>query len=244
MPYTTYELITDAYYLSGIVSRGLQTLTPLQSTDGLNRLNGFLQIKGSESKQIQYYTVYNSQFVAGQEIYFIPNLIEIDTFAFFLQDPVSPPTNSVRFELQNLSRYEYFAVPRPEHVETIPYSWHLERTLGGSNVYVYFIPNTNYNYQITGKFALQNVAINQDLSTVYDGWYLEYMRYGLALYLCEWNGIAAPASVAKTFAEMEASLTTLSPVDFTLRKLSYFRSIGGLNWGDVNYGKGWRGGSY
>jgi hypothetical protein len=243
MPITTYNLISDAYYLSGITSRGLQTLTEQQVTDGLNRLNGFLQIKGSETKQIQYYTVYNSNFIAGQEIYFIPNLIEIDTFTFFLQNPVEPGQNAVRFELEHLSRYEYFAYPRPENVETIPYSWHMERTMGGCNVYVYFIPNINYNYQITGKFALANVTINQDLSTVYDGWYLEYMRYGLAMYLCEWNGIKAPASIQKTFSEMEASLTTLSPYDFTLRKMAYFRTGGGLTWGDVNYAHGWRGGA-
>lgn len=240
MPYTSQELITNSYYLSGIVARNLQTPTWDQINDGLYRLNGFLNIKGSETKQIPYYQTTYGNFIAGQQVYSFPNLVEIDTFAFYLQ-PGGPSANGVRFEMLNISRYEQFAVPRPENVSSLPYSWHLERTTSGSDVYVYFIPNQNYEYILTGKYALLSTTLNQDLSTVFDGWYIEYLTYGLAIYLCEWNNIVPPPSVMTTFKEMEASLTTLSPIDFTLRKIQYFKTGGGLNWGDVNYGRGWRG---
>jgi hypothetical protein len=240
VPYTTRELITDAYYISGIVSRNFQTPTEDQISDGLNRFNGFLQIKGAQTELIPYYSVVEGQFVPDQEIYFIPNLLEIDTFAFFLSDPNNPSNNTVRFQMEPYSRYQYFQTPRAENIESLPYTWHLERTLGGANVYVYFIPNQAYNYQLTGKFALATTDLNQDLSQVYDGWYIEYLKYGLAIYLCEWRQVTPPASVVATFNGIESYTRGLGKIDMTFRKLSYFRSGGGLNWGDVNYGHWWR----
>ena len=238
--YTSRQLIIDAYYLSGIVGRNYEFTSGDEINDGLDRLNDFLQIKGAETKFIQYYDTYESNFVIGQEIYFIPNLVEIDTFTFFLTNPYQSATTTVRFQMENLTRQEYFAYPRAEGVQSLPYTWHLERTLGGANIYVYFLPREPYLFQLTGKFALSNTALNQDLNQIYDGWYQTYLKYGLAIWLCEWRSVVPPLSLVKTFEKMEQSLSTLSPFDFTLRKLDYFRSSGGLNWGDVNYGKGFR----
>jgi hypothetical protein len=238
--YTSRQLIIDAYYLSGIVGRNYEFTTGDEINDGLDRLNDFLQIKGSETKLIQYYDKIEDNFVIGQEKYFIPNLVEIDTFTFFLTNPYQSAATTVRFQMENLSRQEYFAYPRAEGVEALPYTWHLERCLGGANIYVYFLPIQPYLYQLTGKFALTNTALNQDLNQIYDGWYQTYLKYGLAIWLCEWRSVVPPASVVKTFEQMEQSLSTLSPFDFTMRKLEYFRSSAGLSWADVNYGKGWR----
>lgn len=239
MAFTTAQLIIESYYLSGIVSRDFQSVSGSQINDGLDRLNDFITIKGADTKLIPYFSVVNGNFIIGQEIYFIPNLVSIDTLTFFLPNP-SSAKSSIRFQMENLSREEYFAVPRAENIETLPYTWHLERTYGGSNLYVYFLPNQPYLYQLTGKFALLNTTLNQDLSLIYDEWYIAYLKYGLAIYLCEWRSVGVPASVRNTYDYMEQKLTTLSPMDFTHRKLEYFASGGGLNWGDVNYGKGWR----
>jgi hypothetical protein len=238
--YTTRQLIIDSYYLSGIVGRNYEFTTGDEINDGLDRLNDFLQIKGAETKFIQYYTKFEDNFVIGQEVYFIPNLVEIDTFTFFLTNPYQTSTTTVRFQMENLSREEYFAYPRAEGVKSLPYTWHMERCLDGCNIYVYFLPVQPYLFQITGKFALLNTGLNQDLSQLFDGWYLTYLKYGLAIWLCEWRSVTPPLSVVKTFEQMEQSLSTLSPFDFTLRKLEYFATGGGLNWGDITYGKGWR----
>jgi len=240
MAYLTRQLIIDAYYLSGIVSRTLETVSGDEINDGLARLNDFLTIKGADTKLIPYYTEVNSNFVTGQEIYFIPNLVEIDTLTFFLPNPSSSPQSTIRFEMEELSREEYFAVPRAENIKTLPYIYHLERTFGGSNLYVYFLPNEPYAYQMWAKFSLLKTDLNQDLSLIYDEWYLAYVKYGLAIWLCEWRSVQPPASLTQTFFNMEQKMTTLGVIDFTHRKLEWFKRGAGLNWGDVNYGHGWR----
>jgi len=72
MPYTSQMLITNAYYLSGIVSRGLETVTNEQLNDGLFRLNSFLAMKSADTGLIPYYQVVNGNFIAGQQQYFFP----------------------------------------------------------------------------------------------------------------------------------------------------------------------------
>jgi hypothetical protein len=240
MAYYTRQLIIDAYYLSGIVSRTLETVNGDELNDGLERLNDFLTIKGADTKLIPYYTEVNSNFITGQEVYFIPNLVEIDTLTFFLPNPSDSPQATIRFQMLELSREEYFAVPRAENVSTLPYIYHLERVYGGSNLYVYFLPNEPYAYQMWGKFSLLATTFNQDLSLIYDEWYLAYLKYGLAIWLCEWRSVQPPASLTQTFYNMEQKMTNLGIIDFTHRKLQWFKRGGGLNWGDANYGHGWR----
>lgn len=240
MAYISQELISKAYSLSGIVGEGYQTLTAQQIQTGLERLNGFIQIKGGKTKLISYYKDVMSQLEVGIEKYFLPGLVELSTITFFLNsDPNSQGATSVRFPMQQMTQYQYFATARAEKIITLPYCWHLERVMGGANLYVYFLPDKPYVYQIIGKYALNSTTLNQDLSLIYDEWYLEYLRYGLAIYLCEWNGIIPPPSVEKTFREIEQDVTTLNPIDFTFRKRMYFGNRGGMNWGTVNYGKGW-----
>jgi len=238
MAYTTRELITDAYYLSGIVSRNFQTVTGEEINDGLSRLNFFLQDKGSDIELIPYYSEVQGNFIVGQEKYFIPNLVKIDTLAYYLTNPND--TASVRMQMEEFSRYQYFETPRVEHVNTLPMWYHLERALGGSNLYIYFPPVLAYAYTLTGKYSLQSTDLNQDLSQVYDGWTMNYLQYGLACYLCEWRQVAPPISVEMNFKKLESKMRGLGHIDTTFRKTSFFNQGGGLNWGDVNYGKLWR----
>lgn len=240
MAYTTRQLINDAYYLSGIVSKSFESVSGAEIEDGLYRLNAFLKIKGAKTKLIPYFTVFEGQFILDQESYFIPNLVEIDTFSFFLTNPAISTQNAVRLGLEEYTRYQYLDVARPENVNAVPYCYYPERTFNGMNIKVYFRPQIPYFYQISGKFALLETTLNQDLSLIYDGWYIEYLTYGLAIYLCEWRNIVPATSLQKTCDELEKDNMTLGKLDFTTRTRNYFGKRGGLNWGDVNYGRGWR----
>lgn len=244
MAFTSLQLITDAYRYSGIYARNFQYIPGDAIDDGLDRLNEFLSIKGAQTKLIPYFTQTNGNLVVGQEKYFFENLVSIDSLTFFLEDQYNQTgTNTVRMQMRPLSRYEYFSIPRAEKVETLPYSWRLERTVGGSNVFIYFLPDQPYPYELWGKYALQRTTLNQDLSLVYDEWYLTYLTYGLVIFLCNWRNVMVPAFIQEQFNAIEKYMTTLSPMDMSFRKLSFFKSSAGLNWGDVNYGKGWRNGA-
>lgn len=242
MAYTSRQLIIEAYYLSGIVGRNYQFTAGDEINDGLQILNDFLQIKGADTRHIPYYTVSDGVLVAGQELYYIEGLVEMESMTFFLQNPASPGQASIRFQMNELTREQYFAPPRAEHINTLPLTWHMERTKGGTNLYVYFLPNEDYAYQIVGKFALNSTSLNQDLSTVYDEWYLRYIKYNVAIWLCNWRTVTPSQWLIDIANEMKAELKDVSPIDFTLRKQgSFAHSAGGVTWGDVNYSHLWRG---
>ncbi len=54
MAYTTQQLITASWYLSGIISRGLGTVADEQLNEGLERLNGLLAASTSNTGVIHY----------------------------------------------------------------------------------------------------------------------------------------------------------------------------------------------
>lgn len=222
MTYTVTKLITNAWYLSGIVARNLQTITSDQLSDGLDLLNAFLAVETADRRMIPYYQIYNFTAVAGQEMYFIPNLIEVDSFTFFI--------GSVRYSMFYRNRKPYFGEPRIQNIESLPYSWHIERCFGGANLYVYFLPNTNYAMQISAKFSLNSVALGQDLSTTLDLFYIEYLRYALANKMCEeYNIEFQPQSLMK-LRSYQSLIKDISPLDLSMVKMS---SLSTNNKGDI-----------
>lgn len=231
MATTTQDVITDSFYLSQILARGYETLDPEMLSDGLNRLNGFIALKSVEKRMISYYSVYNGFFVPGQEEYYIENLVEVDSITFQL--------NTIRFNMREYSRYDYFATARANFIQTLPYSWHSERALNGTNFWVYFLPNQPYPFQIIGKFQLTEVFFNQDLALIFDKFYIEYLKYGLAEYLCGYYTVDVPTHVIETLKKMNKSVRDTSPIDFTLTKQSFFSAETYINYAAVSLSPGW-----
>lgn len=232
MTYTTLELITRAYYLSGVVAKRFQTPTSEQINDGLQMLNALLDIKSANQRMIPYYQEFDFTAVIGQEMYFIPNLILMESFTFNI--------NTVRYSTYPKSRRDYFGSPRVDNIQSLPYSWHVERTRGGSNLFIYFLPNTTYPLKIWGKFSLADVTLNQDLSLTLDLFYIEYLRYALAEYICQENNVTFTVQSEKRLMELEQVIFDISPIDLTISKMSSLQGDHSINYGDVNIGRGWR----
>lgn len=232
MAYTTLQLINNAYYESGIVSRGFETVGGQQANDGLQFLNDLIADKTVENGLIPYYEEYNFNAVTGQETYFIPDLIEVETFVFYI--------DTVRYQTENRARREYFGSSRADNIQSLPGSWHMERCFGGANIYIYFKPNQNYPLTIWGQFRLQQVVINQDLSLTLDRFYINYLKFDLAARLCAEYNYTVPPGVAKALAKYENDISKRSgPMDLRLIKLSSLQRRGSINYGQVNLGKGW-----
>src|ERR1700676_5509414 len=233
MAYTAQQLITRAWYLSGIVARQAQTVSGDQITDGLFLLNSLLNWKQVETDLIPYWTYNTSMYtVPGQEAYFIPNCVEIQCVTFnigVLRYPMDYSTNRV-----------YFGSGRVDNISTLPFNWTFTRELGGGNLYLYFLPQDAYQLKIFGKFFLTNVVLTTDLATVYDTSYIEYLRYALAEYMCsEWGIIFSPQS-EKILRKIERELMYVSPPDLSMIKTSVLTNGSGYNYGDINLGRGWR----
>ena len=231
MAYTALELITRAYYLSQIVGREIQAPTGSQITDGLYLLNAILDSKGSDLREIPYYQEYIFDTVQGQELYYIPGLTSVDSMTFNI--------GPVRYAMNEETRVGYFGQYRIDNVQSLPFQYRMERTLGGMNVYMYFVPADVYVMKIWGKFELTDVVLATDLSLTLDLFYIEFLRHELALYLCNEYGATLPDGVMMQYKILEKKVMDVSPPDLSERNLNYFGNSPGLDWQIINLSGGW-----
>ena len=233
MAYLVTALISEAYYTSGIVSRSFQQVDGDQVQTGLVKLNEILSDTAIEDDMIPYFTTsYNFNAVSGQEMYFIPNLSKAETLTFFI--------NTIRYQMSKVSQDLYYGSARAENVESLPYHWHCERCLNGSNLFIYFFPDTNYPMQLTGLFRLQTVTLDQDLSLMIDQYYINYLQYRLADRLCTAYNFEVPQGLHKQLLQYQQMISKRSsPMDLRINKISTFNSNNSINYAQVNLGKGW-----
>lgn len=235
MAYTVTELINRAYNLSQVVSRELETVSGQQIADGLVWLNALLSLKSAYSRPIPYYNEFDLTAVIGQEKYFIANLVQPETLTFNI--------GPVRYSTMPVTRRPYFGAGRVDNITSLPFSWHFERVLGGSDIYLYFLPSDNFPLKIWGKFGFDNVNLGQDLLLKFDEYFIDYLRYRLALRICSEYGIPMQPQALEELRELEEAVTDISPPDLTLTKYSSLQGETGINWGDINIGRGWRPGN-
>jgi hypothetical protein len=232
MPYTTLQLITRAYYLSQVVSRELQTVTGDQITDGQYLLNAILDSKGSDLREIPYYQEYRFLTVQGQEMYYIPGLLSVDSMTFNI--------GPVRYAMNEETRVGYFGQYRIDDVQSLPFQYRMERVLDGMNVFMYFKPSQVFLMKIWGKFALTEVTLNTDLSQFFDLYYIEFLRHELCYYICNEYGATMPDGAMQQYKILEKKVMDVSPPDMSIRGLNYFGNTGlGLDWQVINLSGGW-----
>lgn len=232
MAYTARELITDAFYLSGVVSQGQQQLTGYESNAGLRALNKALAVETLTGTLIPYYQEHAFDFVAGQEKYSIDNLMAIENAVYNI--------NQVRYSLRPVNRNNYFGRPRADNITSLPYQYHFERRKNGGDFYVYFIPSENFPAKIWGKFGLTKVDnLEVDLEIIYAKEYLTYLEYLLAQYICEAYDITLSEQTQYKLAQIIEGLHYESPLDLTMRKVSVFSKTPSMNYAWANLGTGW-----
>lgn len=249
MAYTAHQLITRAWYLSGVVGRSFQIPTGDQTTDGLYLLNAMLDFKQIETDLIPYWQYITFDAVPGQEFYYLPSVAAVEEMTFNL--------GVVRYPMMPVSRTNYFGSARVDNIETLPFSWNFDRSVGGGNLGLYFIPDQAYPLKMKAKIFLANVTLTTDLTNIaetlpydfinnsnqgYDTSYIEYLRYSLAKMMCSEFGVQFNPESEKILQSYTRTLMYVSPPDLSMKKLSILQNNDqvGYNWGDVNLGHGWR----
>lgn len=231
--YNARELITESFYLAGIVARDLESVSGSQITNGLRWLNEILSGRTLAPEFVPYYQQFDLNAVVGQEKYFIPKLILAETITFSL--------SNVRYKMYEVPRKGYFGTSRTEGIKTLPYSWHLEKVKGGADVYLYFLPESAYAVEIWGKFGLDDdVKLDDDLDAVYEKYYLDYLKYFLATRICSNYKMPVHPVTREEFKVIEDKLEDNSPKDMSVRSYSSVPRTEGLTYADANLGRGWR----
>ncbi len=232
MAYTVTQLIVESYYLSGRVSQGLQTITGPQLNAGLRYLNALLAVKSVNSRLIPYYNEYQFNAVVGQEEYFIPGLIYVETLTFLY--------STVRWSMIQCTRKDFQGSSRAENIKSIMQNYYVERCKGGANLFMYFFPDQTYPMKIWGKFALLNVVLNQDLEATLEDFYIEYLRYALAEYICQANNITFQPQNKATLDDFEQQFLDIDAPDLTVQRKTAYGSRPLWSWSLVNLSHGWQ----
>jgi hypothetical protein len=115
----------------------------------------------------------------------------------------------------------------------------MERTLDGTDVYMYFVPSQIFKMKIWGKFGLNSVDLTTNMSDFYDLYYIEYLRYALAKYICAEFGNTFPDASQLELDRMEKKIMDVSPPDLSIQNLNYFGNSPGLDWQIINLSGGW-----
>ena len=227
------ELISKSWFLSGIVSRQLETVDGTQISDGLEILNDILAEKSGTGRGIPFYTQLQIPSVENQSKYTVQNLITLDTLTFNIVD--------VRYEMSLDSRYRHWGTPRIDSISALPYHYYPERVLGGMTFDVYFAPTSDIDFfTVTGRSALQTLTLTDDIDTILDKYYVSYLRYKLATRLAEFYDFPINAHVLNTMHELEKYTKDVNQMDLTMRKITTLTKGTSTNYGDVNIGRGWR----
>lgn len=231
MVYLASNLITEAYYLSGIVSRNFESVTGDQTSDGLRLLNDVIADRTIDESSIPYTDKFTLTATPGTSEYFIENIIDIDVFVFYI--------DSLRYQTRNQQRQDYFGSFRPTNIQSLPWTWHFERELGGGRLFLYFVPDTNYPLEIWGSFRLSSVTLFQDLSLTLDRFYTNFLQYLLVQRLCNFNSYAVPSNVEMQLQKYFKWISNNTNVlDLRQQKLSSLSGGAAINYGIVNLGNG------
>ena len=162
---------------------------------------------------IPYNTHETFSFIPGQETYFINGLIETNSVTFNIGD--------LRYPLIQDNINRYFSTGRVDNIQSLPIHFFAERALGGTNLYFYFSPESDYVCNITGKFSYQSVELNDDLQTQFDNFQIAFFRYKLAHNLCEFYTIPFSEDAQRTLNSLESRFIDISGTDLTVKCLNF-----------------------
>lgn len=230
MAYLTTKLLTNAWYLSGWVSRQFETVSGAQLSDSLGWLNALIAAKAIDGRLIPYYREEEIELEQGTQKYFIERLLEAQAITFNQQ--------TVRFATKRMGRKAYFGTARVDGVQSLPFTVRAERTLGGTDLYFYYLPDSDFPAKIFGKFALESVTRTEDLEEKLEPYYIDYLKYLLAYRICQENNVAFPPDNKAYLEKFESQLVDVSGFDLSVTKSSTLQKQTGMNWAYVNF-PGW-----
>ena len=233
MAYSITKLITNAYYLSKVRSQDYQMVGGDDIEIGVDLFNEIQSESSINTKMIPFYKEIEFPCIVGQEKYYIPNLVQPISTTFNLQ--------TVRYATNPMSRMKYHATTRVDGIRSMPFNCSFERVKGGCDLYVYFLPIANYPLKIWGKFAMEEITIDQlqeDLSLVYEMWYIRYLRYYLSREICNFFGISINPEVAAVLRKIEGLLNDANYIDLTANTVNLYNDKAVLNWPMINLGRG------
>jgi hypothetical protein len=228
---TAQQLVNDAWYLSGIVGRGFQTVDGEKSSDGLRFLNDILFEIESTGNLQPYYTFKEVDVPLGASSFFVDNLIECSSVTFAI--------GNVIYTLIPKGIRGFFDDNYIKGIQSLPYEYYAQRQPNGTLINIYFTTNQDYKFQITGKFSISPVKNTDDLYQVFGGLYISYLKYALAKKMCDFYQHEFDAQHTRELIRLGKMVYSISRPGNVNRFQSILNPSLGVSYGMANLGNGW-----
>lgn len=235
------KLISFAWNLSQIVPRDLEDVNGLdgnpsgsQGSDGLFWFNQLLSEEGIDGETIPFYDYLMLNTVPGQEMYFVPSVISVETLTFNI--------GPIRYSMLRDNRRHYFGAPRVDNINALPFYFYAERVVGGVELSLYWKPQDIYQLKLKCQTAwpeFTTAQLQTELNATMEPFYQSYLMYLLADRLCQWYGISTPPAVSQRLRQFVYNLTNINNRDFTMNKTCTYASTDTMTYAQANLGKGW-----
>lgn len=233
MAYLASQLLVKALRTTGLAPADIGNQpTSRMMVDALDLLNEILSQINSDGALLPYTTTTFIDLTAGQQTYQIPNLIQWQAIAYYLQD--------IRYTLYYSARTDYYSSNRADNILSLPYQFHVERTLGGSEISMYFFPQEDYPLQITGLFGFNSVNMGQDISNLFDTYYLKYLRLQLADSICNYYNVPLPANSARELMVIKKQIKRLNNPDLSAQVVPLMGGANFPSYAQANFRNGFQ----
>lgn len=233
MAVTALELINEALRTATLVGRSFNTAPKEYTSVGLKVLQQLITETSANNKMNPFYTPLEFTADIGETAYEIEGLVDIATLTFEWQQ--------VRYPCDYKTRTEFYGGFRANNVLTLPLTYTFERTKDGATIYVYPFPDKEYIFTTWAQFEMDSdFTFTTDLLATLPKYYIDFLEYAMAGRLCVKFGRPVPPDVLRLEKYYRNLIAMqISPPDFSMQKISTLSSIPGIDYGQVNIGKGY-----
>lgn len=226
------ELVTQAFYLSDVVSRDFETVSGSQLSDGMDMLNDILSEKSARTTSIPYDTHSTFNTVVGQESYQVSGLIEVSEVTY------TDTSSNVRYSMRRLTKSEQFGTGRVENINSLPATYYYERNVSGGLIYLYHPPDQVYRVDVTGKVSFTEVESCTDVSSMLPRYYTSYLKYALSSRIADFYNVEFSQQKQIRLQSLERQIFYVVPPDMSVKKISTFNSKSYDNYAEANLSRG------
>lgn len=186
---TTNDVIVNALFLIGELGVG-ETPDAFMLTTGLDIINELLDKWNSDSIYIPYLTTVEFDFVVGQEVYSISDIVTADIDANRVVDltfanynvPTTGPTQLI-YPLRIISKAEFYEVTRQSNLTTRPQMIFLNKQATESFVNVYPVPDQTYTCSLQMKLMMNSLGAQSTIGELPPNAY-GLLKYAVARKFC------------------------------------------------------------
>jgi hypothetical protein len=218
MATTVNKLIENAYKTANLFAED-RIIDGAKIIEGLNVLNEILDNFAGAPDLIAYDEILSFPITSSQREYTISREAgaDVDANRLVHLKYCIVKVSSIQYVVNVTTDYEYWRRNISLLIHTRPREVYLQNERGLSKIIFIHLPDRNYTCEIKGKFVLDNLTLNTDITNV-PQYYLYYLRFKLAEYLAlEYMSSNWTPKHEQMLQKLEKRILSAADIDTNLR---------------------------